>query len=243
MLSYGGKIAIIKALYHLKKVAVIMKKTRFAAYVGATFAMSALLSSCQLFTGYHQIEAADSADNWSGKIYPVAGETNIACVGTYHCEITRIDQTPTIAEETHQPVDRNIVIVKPDKDKVPLVDTKAVKLVPLSASGISGLTNYYARVTPIKREVQVNFYPENNLEYVERFTVIHEFVAGTYQLRAYKVQSQQKDSSLLTSASPNPLCIELIQDGTIERRFCKQVDTERQGEFVETGVFDDTVTS
>lgn len=220
-----------------------MKKTRFVAYVGATVAMSALLSSCQLFTGYQQIEAADSADNWSGKIYPVAGETNIACVGTYHCEIIRIDQTPIIEAKTHEPVDRNIVVVRPDKDKVVLADTKAVKLVPLTASGISGLTNYYARVKPIKREVQVNFYPENNLEYVERFTVFHEFVAGTYQLRAYKLQPEQKDSSLLSSASPNPLCIELIQNDKIERRFCKQVTTERQGEFVETGLFDDTATS
>ncbi|MGM8871984.1 hypothetical protein ACS8E3_09895 [Psychrobacter sp. 2Y5] len=220
-----------------------MKKTRFVAYVSATLAMSALLSSCQLFTGYQQIEEADSADNWSGTIYPVAGETNIACLGTYHCEITRIDQTPIISAETHQPVDGNIVIVRPDKDKTSLVDNKSVKLVPLSASGISGLTNYYARVKPIKREVQVNFYPEDNLSYVERFTVIHEFVAGTYQLRAYKLQPEQKDSSLLSSASPNPLCIELIQDGNIERRFCKQADTERQGEFVETGLFDDTATS
>lgn len=220
-----------------------MKKIRFVVHVSVAIAMSLSLASCQLFTGYKQIEAADSADNWSAKIYAVAGETNIACLGTYHCEITRIDQTPIIAAETHQPVDRNIVIVRPDKDKTSLVDNKSVKLVPLSASGISGLTNYYARVKPIKREVQVNFYPENNLSYVERFTVIHDFVAGTYQLRAYRLQPEQKDSSLLSSASPNPLCIDLIQDGTVERRFCKQVDAERQGEFVETGLFDDTAAS
>ncbi len=215
-----------------------MKKTVFASYVFTLLAMSLLLSSCQLFSGYKQIEEADKAQEWSGKIYPVAGETNIACVGTYHCEIIRIDKTAIISAETHQPVDKAIIITMPNDNDSPLPDDKAVKLVPLSASSIAGLTNYYARVKPIKREVQVHFYPENNLDYVERFTVIHEFVAGTYQLRAYRMPSKTNNTSLLANASPNPLCIELIQDGKIERRFCKQVDTERQGEFVETGLFD-----
>ncbi len=218
----------------------MMKKTLFTGYVSSLLVMSLVLSSCQLFTGYQQIEKADSADKLSGKIYPVAGETNIACLGTYHCEIIRIDRTAVIAVDTHQPVDNAIVIKMPNSSDIPLLDSKSVKLVPLSASGIAGLTNYYARVKPVKREVQVNFYPENNLGYVERFTVIHELVAGTYQLRAYRMKPERDNSSLLDNASPNPLCIELIQQGTIERRFCKQVDTERQGEFVETGVFDDT---
>lgn len=217
-----------------------MKKTFFTGYASLLIAMSLVLSSCQLFTGYQQIDKAGSADKWSGKIYPVAGETNIACVGTYHCEIIRIDKTAVIDVDTHQPVDNAIVVKMPNSSDTPLLDSQSIKLVPLSASAIAGLTNYYARVKPIKREVQVHFYPENNLGYVERFTVIHEFVAGTYQLRAYRMKSEQDNSSLLANASPNPLCIELIQEGTIERRFCKQADNDRQGEFVETGLLDDT---
>lgn len=197
-----------------------------------------VLPGCQLLTGYKQIDEATSAKNWSGKIYPVAGEVNIACLGTYHCEIARIDQTPVISPETHKPVDASRVVIMPDPDKTPLFDTKSLKIVPLSTSGISGLTNYYARVKPIKREVQVNFYPENNLAYVERFAIIHQFVAATYQLRAYTMKSSKESVSLLDNASPDPLCVELIQDDRVERRFCKQIDTERQGEFVETGLFD-----
>ena len=217
-----------------------MNKIRFVTYTSATLTMSLLLSSCQLFSGYQQIEKADSADKWSGKIYPVANETNIACLGTYHCEITRIDKIAVISAESHQPINSSMVMKMPNKYDKPLADDKEVRLVPLASSGIAGLTTYYARVKPIKREVQVNFYPENNLGYVERFTIIHEFVAGTYQLRAYRMRPQQENSSLLANASPNPLCVDLIQDGSIERRFCKQADTERQGEFVETGVFDDS---
>lgn len=220
--------------------ALTIKKPLFAVYASSIIATSLLLSSCQLFTGYQQIEKADSADKGSAKIYPVAGETNIACRGTYHCEIIRIDKTAIISAETHQPMDMTRIISNPAKDTQPLANNKDAKLVPLSRSSIAGLTNYYARVKPTKREVQVNFYPENNLGYVERFTIIHEFVAGTYQLQAYRMQSEKDNSSLLANASPNPLCIDLIQDGKVERRFCKQADTERQGEFVETGVFDDT---
>lgn len=72
-------------------------------------------------------------------------------------------------------------------DMAPLTNKYAIKVVPLSASAMPGLTNYYARVMPAKREVHVNFYPENNEGYVERFAMIHDFVdTGIYKLRAYQ---------------------------------------------------------
>jgi hypothetical protein len=122
-------------------------------------------------------------------------------------------------------------------DMTPLTHKKAIKIVPLSASAMPGLTNYYARVKPGKREVQVNFYPENNVGYVERFALIHDFSeAGTYQLRAYQKKSSNNSGSLLDSASPEPLCVELYQGNSVERRFCKEIGAEHQGEFVETRV-------
>jgi hypothetical protein len=73
--------------------------------------------------------------------------------------------------------------------------------------------------------------------YVERFAMIHDFTeAGTYQLRAYQKKSSEKSGSLLDTASPEPLCIELLQGTKVQRRFCKQLDAEHQGEFVETGM-------
>ena len=122
-------------------------------------------------------------------------------------------------------------------DMTPLTHKKAIKIVPLSASAMPGLTNYYARVKPGKREVQVNFYPENNVGYVERFAMIHDFSeAGTYQLRAYQKKSSNNSGSLLDSASPEPLCVELYQGNSVQRRFCKEIGAEHQGEFVETRV-------
>ncbi|MGM8889087.1 hypothetical protein ACS8FD_24375, partial [Psychrobacter sp. 1U2] len=88
-----------------------------------------------------------------------------------------------------------------------------------------------------KREVHINFYPENNMGYIERFAMIHEFIEpDTYLLRAYRKESSQDTGSLLDTASPNPLCIDLIQNDSIKRQFCKQMNNESQGEFVETNV-------
>lgn len=210
----------------------------FKAVLATSMLSASLLSGCQLISGYQQIETAENAQSWAGKINAVKSETNIACLGTYHCEITKIDKILIVSPETHSPVDSTMLAEVPSLNDVStLLDTKSVKIVPLAASGIDGLTNYYARVKPIKREVHVNFYPENNLDYVERFAIIHEFVEGTYQIRGYQMKSNQ-DSSLLENASPNPLCVELVQDGKVARRFCKQSDAESQGEFVETGLFD-----
>ena len=224
-----------------------MNKKRYALFASTVVAVG-LLSGCQSLTGYQQIEKAESPDVFVGKVYPIADEVNIVCAGTYHCEITQIDQTLLIAPDSHKPVSTSMV-AKLNKEKLvtkqpplqapmtPLLNQKSVKIVPLSASSMKGLTNYYARVKPAKREVHISFYPENNLDYVERFAMIHDFMQpGTYQLRAYRKKSSQEAGSLLDSASPEPLCVDLMQGSKVVRRFCKQLDTKRQGEFVETKI-------
>lgn len=214
-----------------------MNKKLNVVFTSAAIMASLLLSGCQLLTGYQQIEKAENADSWAGKISPVKTETSIACFGTYHCEIILIDKTSIISPTTHQPVDNRMLTAAPSADDIsPLLDNKSVKIVPLAPSSIKGLTNYYARVKPVKREVHINFYPENNLDYVERFAVIHEFVEGTYQLRAYRQKNNQTKGSLLENASPDPLCVDLIHNDKVQRHFCKQTDTDTQGEFVEKGL-------
>lgn len=233
-----------------------MNKTRFAVWTSTALAAGLLLSGCQLLTGYQQIDSAENAKAWTGKIKSIPGEVNIACLGTYHCEIARIDQTRIISSDTHEPINPAMLVEMQDVnandkwrtgnkqtsapvmiDMTPLTHKNAIKIVPLAASGMPGLTNYYARVKPAKREVQVNFYPENNVGYVERFAMIHDFMEeGTYQLRAYQKKSSANSGSLLETASPEPLCVDLYQDNSVQRRFCKQMGTEHQGEFVETRV-------
>ncbi|MGO1475442.1 MAG: hypothetical protein ACTHWC_11255 [Psychrobacter sp.] len=230
-----------------------MNKKRYALWTSTVVTASLLLSGCQLLTGYQKIDEAEEAKVWAGNIQAVDGEVNIACIGTYHCEIVQIDRTLVIAPDTHKPFNASMLVAMKaannersqapisqesiKMDMTPLANKNSIKIVPLSASGMPGLTNYYARVKPAKREVHVNFYPENNVGYVERFAMIHDFVeAGTYQLRAYQEKSRESSGSLLDTASPEPLCIELLQGSQVQRRFCKELGTEHQGEFVEASM-------
>lgn len=225
-----------------KSVAVIMKKNccvkAAALILGASFG----LSGCQLLSESSATKNPPVLETGSGKIYPVKGEVNIACSGTYHCEISQVDNTLVISKDTHRPVSPDIVAPAVSKSAdgksimMPaLLHTSSIKAVPLFASNMKGLVNYYVRMKPAKHEVHVNFYPENNVDYVERFAMIHEFSdAGTYQLKAYRKKGAQGSGSLLENASPDPLCIDLLQNNQLQRRFCKQLDTKHQGEFVET---------
>ncbi|WP_201510168.1 hypothetical protein [Psychrobacter alimentarius] len=225
-----------------------MNKKRYALWTSTIFAATLLVSGCQVLTGYQKIDEAENAKSLVGSIQPLDGEVNITCAGTYHCEIVQIDKTLVIAPDTHELVNPNMLVTLPNHDGVkktvnapmdmaPLTTKDAIKVVPLSASAMLGLTNYYARVMPAKREVHVNFYPENNEGYVERFAMIHDFVkTGTYKLRAYQKKSDTNSGSLLETASPEPLCVDLLQDNQVQRRFCKQLDTEHQGEFVEASM-------
>ncbi len=218
-----------------------MNKTCYARSASLLFGASLVLSGCQLLSEPAATKNAPVLETGSGKIYPVKGEVNIACSGTYHCEILQIDNIPIINKDSHRPANLNMVAPAVSKSAngqpvmVPeLLNSNSIKVVPLFASNMKGLVNYYVRLMPAKREVHVNFYPENNVDYVERFAMIHEFNdSGTYQLKAYRKKSPQASGSLLDNASPDPLCIDLLQNNQIKRRFCKQLDTQHQGEFVE----------
>ncbi len=232
-----------------------MNKKHYALWTSTTFAASLLLSGCQALTGYQQIDEANTATASTNKIQPIDGEVNIACVGTYHCEIVQIDRTLIISPDSHEPVNPRMLAASPNYGNIkggtvkntitaptstsmtPLVGKEDIKIAPLYTSAMPDLTNYYARVKPAKHEVHINFYPENNRNYVERFAMIHDFVeAGTYQLRAYQKKSATNSGSLLETASPEPLCVDLLQGSQVKRRFCKQLGSEHQGEFVETGM-------
>ena len=256
MLSCSNNLAKI-SVTHFDEIATMTMNGRYfslsnKAALAFTLMSSLVLSSCQMFSGYDKIQSADKAEAWAGQIIPVTNEVNIACAGTYHCEIIKIDNTPIISADTHKPVNATLLVpmantfglpyVKLTKEQqaqvqaqtIPLTSTKSVKIIALSSSGMAGLTNYYASVKPSKREVHVNFYPEDNMDYVERFALIDEFKEqGTYLLQAYRLKPTQDNGSLLDNASSARLCIDLTRNQKLQRRFCKPLDNANQGEFLE----------
>ncbi len=232
-----------------------MNNKRFAVFTSLTLCMGLALSGCQFLTGYNKIDDANKA-RYSAQVgNPIEGEITITCKGTYHCEIVQIGETPIISSESHEPVDPTMLAVMRSTrkntlfrssaqtiitpDTTPLPTKTDIKIVPLSVSNLEGLTNYYLRAKPGKHEVQVNFYPESNIGYIERFAMIHEFTQpGSYELRAYRKKLNNTKDSLLENASPSPLCVDLTYNGRLQRQFCKQDGTKRQGEFIEGNASD-----
>lgn len=222
-----------------------------------------LLSGCQMLTGYQQIDKQPQAEQ-KVTLNMRAGEISLSCSGAKHCEIIRIDGVEIISPQTHQPAHPQLLTnwgehaavgktetgTKPEGDAEPEIlpelttasqgnTSLKLRINELHQMSLDGLSNYYVRTLPQRHEVLVYFYPENNLDYVERFSVIHDFAqAGDYRLRAYRqaanatLQSTAK-GSLLDNASPNPLCVDLLYQDKPIRQFCKQLSTDKLEEFIE----------
>ena len=205
---------------------------------GIVISATSGLSGCQLLTGSQMAQQAPN-QTWSRNIavQPLAGEVTLACVGTYHCEFTQIDDALIINTKTHAPTANVKAPIARKETRSTLTSPQAVQATLAGTSGMPMLNNYYVRMLPSKREVHVNFYPEPNTDYTERFAMIHEFTqSGLYQLKAYRKPASAHSGSLLDTASPEPLCVDLLHNKQVLRHFCKDMNAERQGEFVETRV-------
>ena len=126
-------------------------------------------------------------------------------------------------------------------DAIPLTDdngrptSKAIEQGVLRLEGsIFSLQNQYA-LSLIKgqHELEVLFYPTSN-QRAERFHLIHNFDANSrYKLVMSKQKSISK-GSLMQMATPGALCVDLLQDEVVKKRFCRDFDAlTGLGEFVE----------
>lgn len=81
--------------------------------------------------------------------------------------------------------------------------------------------------------VAVVFYPRS-LDRAENFHLFHQFEAKhDYLLKMYRKRNSNV-GSLLNVSVPDPLCVDLYQDATVIRRFCRSFDAvKNSGEFIE----------
>lgn len=85
-------------------------------------------------------------------------------------------------------------------------------------------------------QLRVRFYPVTKTR-AEYFVLIHDFKAGhDYRLHLFR-QREAGVKSLLSIATPDPLCVEVLESEQQVRLFCRPFDPETGlGEFVETSV-------
>jgi len=84
-------------------------------------------------------------------------------------------------------------------------------------------SQYFLALSAAPHDVDVQFYPITRSK-PEFFGVTHRFKAGhRYDLNLYRQQREQS-GSLLSLAAPAPLCVDLLDNGQLVRRFCRNYD-------------------
>lgn len=140
--------------------------------------------------------------------------TLLSCSGLYHCEINSIATTAIINADTHLPAPKTNQAMLPFE----------LKPLPTQGQVIDASKAYptYAVSFPAgKYLVTMRYYSDDSLNNYENFKFIYQFQPQTqYQLHAYR-QVQQTNNSLLGQSAPTPLCIDLYQANTVQKRWCK----------------------
>ena len=142
---------------------------------------------------------------------------SIYCAGTPSCEFDRIDNIALIDEKSHR------------------VNKAALKqgLVRWHAAHFKKVNNLYLSVPADLHEVVIRFYPISQ-EKAEVIHVIHRFMPNQrYVFKMYRERNKHTGSLLKVSA-PEPLCVDLLQDAQVIRRFCRPYNAMTGlGEFIE----------
>lgn len=168
------------------------------------------LSACQTVHKNTKQSVKATSNTVNAKIY---------CTGTERCSFERVDDIQILDHHTGwltaQALRQGIIRA----ERFSLFDYQVM--------------SFYLSVPPKSHEVMISFYPISKYR-AEKFTVIHDFKAGQqYTFKMYR-QRSHKAGNLLTVSAPEPLCIDLLQEQLVLRRFCRPHDAlTGLGEFVE----------
>ncbi|XID74699.1 hypothetical protein ACF3NA_09310 [Alkanindiges sp. WGS2144] len=151
------------------------------------------------------------------------GLTSLHCIGNIRCEFAKLNNVVVINEITRQPTDEAI-------------HASMVRFEP-DALGNQPASKYFVAMQPGVSEVKLRFYPVT-LDRAENFSLIHNFRAGrSYYLSMFRQRINTGSSSLLSMAAPEPLCVQLLEEHQVIRRFCRPFDPSTGlGEFIEQRV-------
>lgn len=148
------------------------------------------------------------------------GLIGLHCSGALGCEFARLNNMTVIDEVSRQPTSEAI-------------EAAVVRFESANFSNAQ-YAKHFITMRPGRHEVRVRFYPVTR-ERAENFTLIHDFRSDrTYRLYMFRQRGMQQSSSLLSAATPEPLCIDLLENDKALRRFCRPFDPATGlGEFVE----------
>lgn len=178
------------------------------------------LSACQPLPPARQMVLTPAQVSMAPAPTTQAEQVRIYCSGGVGCRFDRLDEVPLYQADGVQfsaEAQRAAVMQRDQADRDPDMQRFVV-----THAGT--------------HQVRVQFYPVTT-DRAEQFVLIHRFQAGhVYRLHQYRDRKQQA-ASLLAAATPDPLCIELLENQRQIRRFCRPFDPQTGlGEFVEQSV-------
>ena len=160
--------------------------------------VSSVLSACQMF------DAVKGQPNSKNDVNQ--NTVQIYCTGAESCQFGRLDDLTVVNEKTQR------------------INSDAVKRGWVKYTESAELKKQvYLYVPANQHELVIRFYPISQ-QHAEVFHVIHRFKANQkYTFKMYRERSQN-GGSLLNVSAPPPLCVDLLQNTRVIRRFCRPYD-------------------
>jgi hypothetical protein len=133
-----------------------------------------------------------------------SGIASVHCAGGVGCQFVSLNGIQLLNPLTGEPTEYG----------------KTDAILRFESSSLNSSSQYYLALPAAPHDVEVLFFPVSHAR-VESFTLTHAFKAGhRYDLKLYR-QEREQSASLLSLAGPAPLCIDLLDDDKVDRRFCR----------------------
>lgn len=171
-----------------------------------------VVSTAILLTGFAGCHSFSSLKNKPAWMMPylhsqsedVSGIASVHCSGGVGCQFVSLNNVEVLNPKTGEPTEQG--------------KTDAVLRFESTATKYS--SQYYLALTAAPHDVELLFFPISR-DRVEKFNLTHRFKAGhRYDLKLYR-QEREQSASLLSLAGPAPLCVDLLDDDKVVRRFCR----------------------
>lgn len=134
----------------------------------------------------------------------MSGIASVHCSGGVGCQFVSLNNVELLNPKTGEPTEQG----------------KTDAVLRFESHSLSHSSQYYLALTAAPHDVEVLFFPISR-DRAEKFTLIHRFKAGhRYDFQMYR-QEREQSASLLSLAGPAPLCVDVLDDDKVVRRFCR----------------------
>jgi hypothetical protein len=184
----------------------VLERLSIQHLMKASIVMSTMVVLTGL-AGCHSLATLKARPEWkmpSFETTDMSGIASVHCAGGVGCQFVSLNGTQLLNPLTGEPTEQG--------------KTDAILRFESPATNYS--SQYYLALPAAPHDVEVLFFPVSHAR-VENFTLTHRFKAGhRYDLKLYR-QEREQSASLLSLAGPAPLCIDLLDDDKVDRRFCR----------------------